>query len=68
MCRMEFTIDDVRRIHIDRSPKSAELHLPESPRVETSDSDVLQVRQFQDTITRIVRQGDTMSESLRFRQ
>jgi hypothetical protein len=61
-------MDDVRRIHIDRSPKSAEMHLPESSRTEIPEGDVAQVRHFQDAITRIVRQGDTMSESSRFRE
>jgi hypothetical protein len=51
----------VRRIHIDRSPKSADQELPDSSPPEVSDDELPRAKEFQDAITRIVRQGDTMS-------
>jgi hypothetical protein len=63
ICRTEFVTEDIRRIHIDHSPAFLDEHLPSSPRSEASESERSQVKQFQESITRIVRQGDTMSES-----
>jgi hypothetical protein len=64
LCRTSFDLRDVRRIHIDRSPRPADQELPASPESVYVEIDTAPAREFQDAITRIVRQGDSMSASL----
>jgi hypothetical protein len=60
LCRTPFEAQDVRRLHIDRSPQLTNRPLASLAPTEVADDTDSMARHYQDAITRIVRLGDTM--------